>query len=228
MEDVESFIAWLGTQGTPAAHLPVYRHYAGELAKHPSLSAALRAAEEAGAPEQQIKNLRMTAAKLAGFENRRFAPAQPEATPIELAVDPKPPPRDMGKLLEVSRPRQGCTCTRHRDVYLDNDFGALARWLGGGVGLGTIVLIRFIGALGTAALALGLAGMGGLVTITSICLRCEGCRSRVRDLDDEEKAHVRAGRKRVVLVTAGLLAGAALCGALWISAAHSAMNRHTP
>jgi len=76
------------------------------------------------------------------------------------------------------------------------------------------VPIRLIGVLGALTLALGAAGMGGLV---SICMRCEGCRRRVSDLDADERARVRKGRGRVTLITLALIIGAAVCGAVWWS-----------
>lgn len=222
MGDVEPFIAWLRDQGLPDEHIAAYRNYLAELAKHPSLSAALRAAEEAGTPARQIANMRQVAARLAEFNEKGAVepkkPLAPRATPpVELAVEA--PKKPASALVERMRnelpPRRGCSCKKRYDLYLDNDFGALARWLGGGIGIGTLILIRLIGILGAAALALGLAGLGGFITSFTICLRCEGCRQRVQDLDEDERAWVKKGRGLVVLVTAGLLAGSVICGYLW-------------
>lgn len=229
---MEPFIAWLRGQGLPDEHIRAYRHYLAELAKHPSLSAAIKAAEDAGTPPQQIANMRQVAARLLQFQDTGGATTSPSpargtktspSPEIERARAPsleveKPRPARASRAPAVEPRRHGCDCAKRYDVYLDNDFGALARWLGGGIGIGTIIIIRFIGILGAAALALGLAGMGGLVTIASICFRCQGCRRRVTDLDEDERAHLRKGRGMVVLVTLGLLAAAALCGYLWILA----------
>ena len=254
---MEPFITWLRGQGIPDDHIRAYRHYLAELAKHPSLSAAIKAAEEAGTPPQQIANLRQVAARLLEFQEAGGATvaasssvaaspsiaASPSVASVavsavaSLEVEPKQPRPGGASSLEVearepraaraSRApaveprRKGCECAKRYDVYLDNDFGALASWLGGGIGIGTIIIIRFIGILGAAALALGLAGMGGLVTIFSICFRCQGCRRRITDLDEDEREHLRKGRGMVVVVTLGLLIAAAVCGYLWVLAMQS-------
>jgi hypothetical protein len=220
VEDVEPFIEWLKGQGLPDAQMAAYRNYLAELSKHPSLSAAIKAAEEAGTPPREIANMRQVAARLVTFRDAPATPALPAKLPVaseptfevEARQPAAAPKRRIG---DTAPPRRGCSCKKRYDLYLDNDFGALARWLGGGIGIGTLILIRMIGILGAACLALGLAGMGGLVTCFSICLRCEGCRQRVTDLDEDEIAHVRKGRGLTVLVTAGLLAGSLLCGYLW-------------
>jgi hypothetical protein len=223
--DVEPFIAWLRGQGATDAQQAAFRRYAMELAKHPSLSAAIRAAEEAGTPQLQIANLRQTAARLVEFESaagvtmdRTAEPsrARPLPTsPPSLDIEPIRPRTPSAAPKFDAPPRRGCECRRRHDVYLDNDFGVLARWLGGGLGIGTLIMIRLFGLFGALALALGLAGAGGTATIISICVRCEGCRRRVTDLDAEELEDLRKGRKLVVLVTVGLLAGAVVCGYLW-------------
>jgi hypothetical protein len=223
VQDVEPFIEWLQGQGLPEEHLKAYRHYLAELAKHPSLSAALRAAEEAGTPPRQIANLRQAAARFAQFEEARSRPA-PVATPTEpvksssagsvLEVEPKQA-RPAQAPQESTALRRGCTCKKRYDVYLDNDFGSLAGLLGGGIGIGGVVLVRFFGILGALAIALGFAGMGGFVTIFSICVRCQGCRNRIYDLDEDEIRDLRKGRSYVVLATIGLLVGAAVCAYLW-------------
>lgn len=233
---MEPFIEWLRGQGLPAEHIAAYREHLAELAKHPSLSAAIRAAEEAGTPAKQIANMRQVAARLVEF-NEKGAVATARGTPAAsvdiargtpaLEVEPRTRLKPItSRLAHIDPPRRGCECKKRYDVYLDNDFGALARWLGGGIGIGTLILIRLIGLLGAAALALGMAGMGGFVTCFTICVRCEGCRRRISDLDDEELRDLRKGRGLVVLVTAGLLAGAALCGYLWISVMTSRVHRH--
>jgi hypothetical protein len=220
VEDVEPFITWLRGQGLPDEHVAAYRNYLAELAKHPSLSAAIRAAEEAGTPAKQIANMRQVAARFAEFQEKGSV-AKPQATPrgtppAALEVEARTPLAPIANRLKDMEPRRrGCTCKKRYDIYLDNDFGALARWLGGGIGIGTLILIRLIGIFGAAALALGLAGIGGLATVISICFRCEGCRHRITDLDEDERAHLKKGRAMVVLVTAGLLAGSVLCGYLW-------------
>ena len=232
MEEVEPFIDWLRSQGLPDEHVAAYRNYLAELAKHPSLSAAIRAAEEAGTPPKQIANMRQVAARFAEFKDKGAAavekPAARGTPPMSLEVEAKKPLPPLSSRTAVNErpPRRGCSCKKHYDVYLDNDFGALASWLGGGIGIGTIILIRMIGVLGAACLALGLAGLGGLVTCFSICVRCEGCRQRVTDLDEEELRDLRKGRGMVVLVTAGLLAGALLCGYLWITLIKQSSHHH--
>ena len=233
---MESFITWLREQGLAEEQVAAYRNYLTEIRKHPSLSAALRAAEEAGTPAKQVANMRAVAARFAEFQEkgsvtrpkvqapepkldvervpRGTPPAALAASALEVETKaPLPPVSSRTKDMEPRR--KGCTCKKRYDLYLDNDFGALARWLGGGIGIGTLILIRLIGILGAAALALGLAGIGGLATVISICFRCEGCRSRITDLDEDERATLKKGRAWVVLVTTGLLAGSVLCGYLW-------------
>ena len=203
------FVEWLRTKGLPNERIEAFRFFAAELAKHPSLSAAIRAYEDAGEPPQRITNLRHAAAKLVEYEESRHAPA----------VDPSPPrPRTPSAAVvaaAASTSRLGCSCRKRYDIYLDSDFGALARWLGGGIGIGSLVMIRLFGIVGAAAIALGLAGTGGAATILSICFRCEGCRQRIRDLDRDELAILRSGRAKVTLITVGLLGGAAVCGLGW-------------
>lgn len=232
--DVEAFIAWLREQGFSDEHLAAFRGYLAELAKHPSLSAALRAFEDEGRSPRQIANMRQAAAKYAEFQERGAAQSAPAAKPrpaerppapsLEPALEteskrPASPAASantaVARALAGGMPRRGCQCRTRYDIFLDNDFGALARLLGGGVGIGTFILIRLFGALGALAIALGFAGLGGFATILSICYRCEGCRRRVTDLDEDERAHLRKGRGMVVLVTAGLIAGSAVCGYLW-------------
>jgi hypothetical protein len=233
--DEEAFVDWLVAQGlTDDAHLAAYRRYIAELAKHPSLSAALQAAKEAGTSDREIANLRKVAGRIAEFDAARNAPAVEVPAPV-LAVEPRQKPPSIAPPVRSPVPvrgkpsthdpgqrRRGCVCNRPYDLYLDDDFGALARLFGGGIGIGTIVLIRLVGVLGALTLALGLAGTGGLVTILSTCMRCEGCRRRVSDLDDDERARVRKGRARVVLITIALVAGAAICGIAWWSLVKSA------
>lgn len=226
MEDVEPFIVWLEGQGLSRDQLDAYKRYLAELARHPSLSAALRAGEEAGMPARDLTNLRQVAARLAEFQATRDAPA-PASPPLEveprrpLEVEPKPVRAPPARDHAMDPPRRGCVCQRRHDVYLDNDFGALAKLLGGGAGLGAFLLVRLVGVLGALTLALALAGTGGTATIISICMRCSDCRRRISDLDSDERAAVRKGRGLVTLVTIGLLAGAALCGAIWWSAVKS-------
>jgi len=156
------------------------------------------------------------AASLDVEPRRAPLPAAADRRGEPVAVEPREP-RPAAATRNMGDRRKGCICNRRYDVYLDDDFGALARLFGGGIGIGTLVLIRLIGVLGALTLALGAAGMGGLVTITSICFRCEGCRYRVRDPDADERARIRKGRGRVVLVTLALIIGAAVCGAAWWS-----------
>jgi hypothetical protein len=214
--EVEPFIEWLRTTGTPEAHVEAHRHYAIELAKHPSLTAALRAEEEAGSPAKRIANLRQTAARLAEFEESKRSPPPVAARPRapESVAPPVQAPAPSSRHV-MSLPRKGCSCRSHQDIYLDTDFGSLASMIGGGIGIGMFFLIRFIGILGAAAIALGLAGLGGLATIISICFRCEGCRDPVTDLDADERALLRKGRALVTLITAGFVGGAIVCGSLW-------------
>lgn len=220
MGDVDTFVDWLRANGTPEAHVSAHRHYAEELAKHPSLSAAIRHHEDAGAPAQRIANLRSTAAKLAEMEHG--APLPRASPPLEVET-PRPAPRATVSDPRWTTPRIGCECRKRYDLYLDNDFGTLAKMLGGGLGIGMFLLIRMIGVLGALAIALGLAGLGGFATIMTICYRCEGCRKPIKkDLDDEERTTLRKGRAMVVLVTAALWGGAALCVFLWLSALRSA------
>ena len=237
MEDVEPFIEWLQTKGlTDEAHLAAYRRILAELAQQPSLSAALRAAEEAGKTPREIANIRAVAARKAEFE-QLSAPApeprssSPSRPPVERPLDVEPTPRaaaglavepraarpTASRLRDSDPPRKGCICKRRSDVYLDDDFGALARLFGGGIGIGTLILIRLLGVLGALTLAFGAAAMGGLVTITSICMRCESCRYRVRDTTEDERARIRKGRGRVVVITLILLVAAAVCAAAWWS-----------
>jgi hypothetical protein len=244
--DVDAFVEWLQANGTPGAHLAAHRHYAEELDKHPSLSAALRYHEDAGAPASRLANLKATAAKRAEYEQSLVAsvprprplaaepvpyrPAEPAAhRPADvpaLAVE-RPKPRTLEPNPRWTQPRVGCICNKRYDLYLDNDFGGLAKMLGGGIGIGTILLMRMIGVVGALAVALGLAGLGGLATFFTICLRCEGCRKPIsKDLDDDERSTMRKGRAMVGLVTAGLLAGAALCVFIWITAVKAAQHHY--
>jgi hypothetical protein len=241
VQDVEPFIEWLRTKGlTDEAQLSAYRRFVAEIAAQPSLSAALRVAEEEGMPAKHIANLRAVAARMAEFDSSRTAPAAPAPRVINpspaLEVEPRPPARGGGLEIEAKQPRhvpaamlrnlgdrrKGCICNKRYDLYLDDDFGALARLFGGGIGIGTIILIRLVGILGALAIALGFAGMGGLVTILSICMRCEGCRHRVQDLDDDERARVRKGRGRVIVLTLIFIVGALICAAAWWNVIKSA------
>jgi hypothetical protein len=219
--DVDDFVEWLRETGTPEPHVAAHRHYAEELAKHPSLSAALRYHEDAGAPPQRIANLKSTAVKRAEFEQAREAPRRPQLEPRLEVERPAPRAREVTANPRFSTPRAGCECKKRYDLYLDNDFGTLAKMLGGGIGLGTFLLIRMIGVVGALAIALGLAGLGGFATIMTVCFRCEGCRKPIKDLDDEERSTLRKGRAMVVLVTAALWGGAALCVFLWLTAVRS-------
>lgn len=178
-----------------------------ELGRHPSLSAAIKSAEDAGKSPQYIASLRLAAARKMQLEEPRMPAPQSMPDPVVARGTPS-------RHVEL-RPRKGCSCRKHYDPYLDNDFGALARVFGGGIGIGTFIMIRIFGLLGALAIACGLAGTGGFVTIFSICFRCEGCRNRIYDLDVDERAHLAKGRGMVILVTAGFFAGAAICGYLW-------------
>jgi hypothetical protein len=223
VQDVDLFIEWLRTKGlSDETQLTAYRRFVEEIAAQPSLSAALRAAEEEGKPPKHIANLRAVAARMAEFESSRNAPPPPAPRPTPLAspvleVEARQPRAPAAVLRNVSDRRKGCICNKRYDLYLDDDFGALARVFGGGIGVGTIILIRVVGVLGALAIAFGLAAMGGLVTILSVCMRCEGCRRRVQDLDVDERARVHKGRGRVIILTVVMLAGAALCAAAWWS-----------
>ena len=246
--DVDAFVEWLRSIGTPEAHVAAHRHYAEELDRHPSLSAALRYHEDAGAPAGRLANLKATAAKRVEYEQSliasvprprslaaepvpyRPAPAEPAAHPPSevpaLAVE-RPRSRTLEPNPRWSQPRPGCICKKRYDLYLDNDFGGLAKMLGGGIGIGTFLLIRMIGVVGALAVALGLAGLGGIATFLTICFRCEGCRKPIRnDLDDDERTTLRKGRAMVGLVTGALLAGAALCVFIWITVVKSAHHHH--
>ena len=79
--DVEAFIEWLRARGTPEPQLEAHRHYARELAKHPSLSAALRAEQEAGAPANRSANIviRGGTASWEASEHVEFWPDRPRA-----------------------------------------------------------------------------------------------------------------------------------------------------
>jgi hypothetical protein len=112
--------------------------------------------------------------------------------------------------------RAGCGCKKRYDLYLDDDFGGAARWLAGGVGIGTVVLAYWAGVFFTVALMFGFAAMGGVATVMSVCMRCEGCRQKVTDLDANDRENVRLARRRITLVTVGLAAIAAASGALWV------------
>lgn len=216
---------WLREKGATDAQQAAYRRYALELAKHPSLSAAIRAAEEASTPPQQISNLRQTAARIAEFESGAepsIARGTPTTPPLVVEA-PRPRTPSVARQLPPP-PRQGCSCNRRHDVYLDNDFGLLARWLGGGLGIGTLIMIRLLGLFGALALALGLAACGGGATIISICVRCESCRQRVTDLDADEREDLKKGRHKVILFTVGLAIGAAICGYLWWRIAQTRVN----
>ena len=225
MQDLEPFLEWLRSRGATAAQLAVCRQYAIELAKYPSLSAALRAYEEAGAAADRIAGLRQTAARIAEFTEATRVIAMRGEPPLEL--EPRRARPATGRVHDVAQsPRLGCTCRKYYDVYVDSDFGTLASMLGGGIGIGTLILIHWLGALAAAAIALGLAGLGGLATVGSICVRCEGCRCKIRDLDDADRVDLRKGRARVARVTLALLAGAALCGYLcWVFATSSVTRR---
>lgn len=245
MGDVDAFVKWLEDSGTPAAHVAAHRHYAEELDKHPSLSAALRYHEDAGAPAGRLANLKATAAKRVEFEQSLIAsiprprplasepvpypPAEPAGyRPSEvpqLAIE-RPKPRTVEPNPRWSAPRNGCTCQKRYDLYLDNDFGGLAKMLGGGIGIGTFLLVRAIGVVGALAIAFGLAGLGGFATILTICFRCEGCRKPIKDLDDDERTTLRKGRAIVVLITVALFAGAALCAFIWITVVKSSVHHY--
>jgi len=215
--EVEPFLEWLRRSGTPEPHVEAHRHYANELAKHPSLTAALRAEEEAGSPAKRIANLRQTAARLAEYEDSKGLPHAAPALAVERErpLSVAPPVQAAPSRHAISLPRKGCSCRSHQDIYLDTDFGSLASMIGGGIGIGTLILIRMIGVLGAVTVALGLAGLGGLATIISICFRCEGCRDPVSDLDEDERAVLRKGRALVTLITMGFVGGALACGFLW-------------
>jgi hypothetical protein len=227
VQNVEAFIEWLRAKGlTDQTQLSAYRQLVEEIAAQPSLSAALRVAEEEGKPAKHIANLRAVAGRMAEFESSRTAPARVAvaaavAAAPGLEVEARQPRAPAAALRNVSDRRKGCICNKRYDLYLDDDFGALARVFGGGIGVGTIVLVRAIGVLGALALAFGLAAMGGLVTILSICMRCEGCRRRVQDLDADERARVHKGRGRVVVLTLVMIVLAVACGAAWWSAVKS-------
>jgi hypothetical protein len=224
--ELEGFVAWLRAQGTPEPHVEVYRRGAEELAKYRDVESAVRAEESAGASPRRIANLRMVGDQLAAFEASQPAPVELDIAPLPRARAPAPATQQpfqpavrsgpgFTPRRDVLPPRQGCTCRERHDIYVDNDFGVLAKLLGGGLGIATFVLIRLLGLLGALALALGLAGMGGLATTFSICFRCEGCRQPVRDLDDDERSDLRRGRALVFGVTLALLGGAAICAFLW-------------
>ena len=227
-------------RGTAEQHLEAHRHYALELAKYPSLSAALRAEEEAGSPANRIANIRQVAARIAEFHSGQgvavhdASPARP--SPAQPALEVEAPRTARAtvspRMLGLEPRRRGCDCRERQDVYVDNDFGAMASMLGGGIGIGTIVLIKFVGVLGALAIALGLASLGGLATTMSICFRCHGCRCKVRDLDADERLALGKGRALVAAVTLALMAGSALCGYIWYSAVKARMGaddaiRHT-
>ncbi len=197
--DVDRFVAWLRLRGTPEAHLDAFRHYAAILLPYADITEAVRVEEARGAPAQRIKNLRETAALITEFSGG--------SRPIPVVATPPAAP--------ALGPRKGCECKRRYDLYLDNDFGTYATLLGGGTGVTMFFLTRLLGLVGAMAIAFGLAGIGGTITIASICFRCEGCRRTIRELDADERAELRKSRGLVTLITLGLYAAAAICGVLW-------------
>ncbi len=134
--------------------------------------------------------------------------AKPPEPALELARDELPPREVLrpgptaSPRMDMTPPRRGCMCRSRADVFLDDDFGALAKMLGGGAGIGTFFLVR------------------------SIRMRCEGCRRTVTDLDDDERARVRKGRAKVTLVTLALMAAAAICALTWWHAVRA--RAHNP
>jgi hypothetical protein len=227
--DVEAFSGWLRRGGASELDITAARTHAAELARHPSLSAALRDAEDRRAAPADIAALRRTAGQIAQFESGEQPPrAAPESSGFDIVRDDRPARRE-GRATNAPAmlPRRaGCDCRSRSDVYIDNDFGVLGKALGGAGGVGGFILVRFVGILGAAAIALGLAGTGGLITTISICVRCEGCRRRVTDLDADERRDLLKGRSLTMLVTIGLLAGAAVCGYLWWTLVSSRYGRH--
>lgn len=229
MLDVEAFSGWLRRGGATEADITAARTFAAELARAPSLSAALRDAEDRRASPADVAGLRRTAAQIAQFEAGEQPPrAAGEPSGFDIVRDDRPAPRSARATNAAAMlPRRaGCDCRKREGVYIDNDFGILGKALGGAGGVGGFILIRFVGLLGAAAIALGLAGTGGLITTFSICVRCEGCRHRITDLDADERKDLMKGRSLTLLVTIGLLAGAAVCGYLWWTLVKARYSTH--
>ncbi len=205
------FEQWLRAQGIPEPNVEVYRRGAEVLASYATLDAALAAEEAAGASPRRLGNLRETDRQLSAWRASR---PRPPAT-IDLAVAPAERPRRASVSLQLDPPRTGCLCKERQGVYLDDDWGLWGKAGGAVCGVGGIILSRFIGVLGAITFALFAAGMGGLGAASSLCFRCETCRRKVRDLDADERADVRRGRGKLVLVALGALAAAAVCAFIY-------------
>jgi hypothetical protein len=119
------------------------------------------------------------------------------------------------RMEQEKAPRAGCRCKKHYDLYLDNDFGGMAAWIGGGFGLLLLTLAYWMGPFGALSIALFGATCGGLATVISISLRCEGCRRTVTGLNEEELDWLKRGRQQVIKYTAMLGVFTAFSIAMW-------------
>ncbi|HEY4181518.1 MAG TPA: hypothetical protein VGM90_31945 [Kofleriaceae bacterium] len=152
----------------------------------------------------------------------KFAPPDEAKAGADLKLeeyDKKARPRNplVERMEQERAPRAGCQCRKHYDVYLDNDFGGMAAWIGGGFGLLLLTLAFWMGPFGALSVALFGATCGGAATSISISLRCEGCRKTVTDLTEEEYDWLRRGRMQVMKYTAmlGVFTVLAISSWLW-------------
>jgi hypothetical protein len=165
-----------------------------------------------------------------------FGPPSDPSPPLDLALDlDRAPPRvqrgaarpdgpalpavaDRPALLrrpQSDPPRRGCECRDRKDVYVDNDFGMWGKLAGGIAGIGGIILVRFIGVLGAATVALASLSIGGLATTLSVTFRCEGCRKSITDLDDDERQSLWKARGLLLAVSIGLVVATLVCAYLY-------------
>jgi hypothetical protein len=111
--------------------------------------------------------------------------------------------------------RQGCDCRERKDAYVDNDFGMWGKLAAGVAGIGGLILVRFIGVLGAATVALASLSIGGLATTLSVTFRCEGCRMAIKDLDADERQTLWKARGLLLAVSIGLVIATLVCAYLY-------------